>query len=167
MCPSRRISRVAAVLFGIYAVSQVYIAALLRPVGRDVLRLQTTTDPDELRHLMSAWTPAQRAQYRKHLLPDTLHPVLYSSALAAAGRVGHRPDTPRWARLGALAAPALAAGCDWAENALHAQFVSHPGRITMRAARASTLFTRTKWVLAFGTAGALLARAVRHRTSQP
>lgn len=167
MLPPRRASIVAAVLFGIYAVSQVYIAVLLRPLGRDVLRLQVTTDPDELRHLMSDWNPEQRIQYRKHLLPDTLHPVLYSSALAAAGSAGHRPETPRWARLAAFAAPALAAGCDLVENALHAQFVSHPGRITRRAARASTLFTRSKWVLAFGTTGAMLARAVRHRRSQP
>lgn len=76
MSQPRRASRAAAVLFGAYAVSQAYIVVLLRPVGRDVMRLQATVDPDEIRRIMGAWTPEQRRQYRRHLLPDTLHPLL-------------------------------------------------------------------------------------------
>lgn len=163
MLSSRRASKAAAVLFGVYAVSQAYIAVLLRPVGGDALRVQTTRDPDELRRIMSAWSPEQCDRYRRHLLPDTLHPLVYASALAAAGVAGHRPDTPRWVRMGVVAAPVLSAGCDLAENALHARFIRHPDRITRRTARISTRLTRTKWVLAFGTAGALIARTVRNR----
>lgn len=163
----REPARTAAVLFGIYTLSQAYIAALLRPLGRDVLRLQTTGDPEEIQRIMKTWTPEQRAQYRKHLLPDTLHPLLYASALAAAGIAGHESSTPRWVRIVAIAAPASSAACDLAENALHARFVDHPDRTTRAAARASTLFTRTKWVLACGTAVALLARTLRKRRITP
>lgn len=163
MLSTERNSRAVAVLFAVYAASQAHIALLLRPVAADALRLQTTGDPDALRRIIGAWTPVQRRQYRRHLLPDTLHPLLYAAALIAAGRHGHRPGTPRWARFAAVAAPALSAAFDLAENALHARFVAHPHRITRGAARASTLLTRTKWQLALGTAGALLARAVRAR----
>lgn len=165
MAPSRRAARSAAVLFSIYAVSQAYIAVLLCPLGRDVLRLQTTGDPEELQRIMTTWTPRQRAQYRKHLLPDTLHPLLYASALTAAGIAGHKVSTPRWVRIAAIAAPAASAACDLAENALHARFVDQPHRATRSSARASTLFTRTKWVLACGTAVAVLGRALRKRSS--
>lgn len=163
---SRRANKIAAVLFSAYALSQAYIAVLLRTLGRDVLRLQTTAKPENLQRIIESWTPEQAAQYRKHLAPDTLHPLLYGAALIAAARAGHRPSTPRGMRVAAVIAPALAAGCDLAENALHARFIAQPGRITPRHARASTLFTRAKWVLAFGTAGVLLARAVHHRRSR-
>ncbi|WP_150119329.1 hypothetical protein [Enteractinococcus helveticum] len=162
--PTRAV-RTAVALFGAYVVSQAYIAALLRPLGRDVLRVQTTGDPDEFCRIMTGWSPEQRLQYRKHLLPDTLHPLLYASALAAAGIAGHEPSTPRWVRIVAVAAPAASAVCDLSENALHARFVNHPHRVTREAARASTLLTRTKWVLACGTAGALITRTLRKRRS--
>lgn len=150
-------------LFGLYAVSQIYIAVLLRPVGGDALRVQATSDPNELRRIIGAWSPEQCDRYRRHLLPDTLHPLVYASALVAAGVAGHRPDTPRWVRMGVVAAPVLSAVCDLAENALHARFICHPNRITKRAARVSTRLTRIKWVFAFGTAGVLVARTVRNR----
>ncbi|MGO1539868.1 MAG: hypothetical protein ACTHW3_10925 [Leucobacter sp.] len=158
-----RATRSAVALFGIYSISQAYIARLLRPLGRDVLRLQTTCDPDQLRHIVGSWTPEQRAQYRKHLLPDTLHPLLYASALATAAAAGHRASTPRWVRVSTVVAPALSAACDLAENAVHARLLDDPHQVTRTMARASTLFTRTKWILACGTAGALIARTVRNR----
>lgn len=166
MATSKKSARITGMLFGAYAISQAYIATLLRPLGRDVLRLQTTADPDELRQIMAAWTPEQRAQYRKHLLPDTLHPLLYSSALIAAGLVGHRASTPRCVRVAAVAAPALSAGCDLVENGFHAAFITRPDRISQGAARASTLFTRTKWLLALGTAGTLLGRVLHKRRTR-
>lgn len=156
-------ARAAVILFGVYVVSQGWIASLLHPLGRDVLRLQTTGDPEEVQRIMTSWTPEQRAQYRKHLPPDTLHPLIYASALIAAGIAGHAATTPTWARSVAIAAPAASTACDLAENALHARFVNHPGRTTRSAARAATLFTRTKWALALGTAAALLTRSARNR----
>lgn len=167
MATSTRATRTAAVLFGIYAVFQGYIAALLRPLGRDVLRLQASGDSAEIQRIMNKWTPEQRAQYRKHLLPDTLHPLLYASALTAAGIPGHDSSTPRWVRIAAIAAPASSAACDLTENALHARFVDHPNRTTRASARASTLFTRAKWVLACGTAVALLVRTLRKQRITP
>lgn len=160
MTTHTRTSKITVVLFGAYAISQVYIARLLWPLGDDVRRIQTTGDPEELRQIITTWTPEQRAHYRKHLLPDTFHPLLYSSALIAAGQTGHRDSTPRWVRVATVAAPALSAACDLVENGFHAQFINHPDRISPRGARASTVFTRTKWVLALGTAGALLGRAM-------
>lgn len=163
MTPSTHSTRTVGLLFGAYAVSQSYIAALLYPLGLDVLRLQTTGDPDELRHIVSTWTPEQIAQYREHLLPDTLHPFLYGSALAAAGIAGHQPATGRWVRTAAVAAPALAALCDLAENAFHAKFLRHPKQVKRAEARISILFTRTKWILACSSAAALIIRSLRNR----
>lgn len=165
MISAKRALRTAVVLFSAYTVSQAYIATLLHPLGRDVLRVQTTGDPNELQRIMASWTAEQRLQYRKHLLPDMLHPLLYASALAAAGIAGHEPSTPRWVRIVAIATPVVSAACDLSENALHARFVNQPDRTTRAAARASTVLTRTKWVLACGTTGALIARTLRKRMS--
>lgn len=157
----RRRNRTAWLLAAAFVVSQVNIGRLLRPLGSDVVRLQTTTDPDAFREVMQAWSPEQRAQYQRHLPPDTLHPVLYAAALIAMGR-SLRRDAPAWARVASVLAPAASAACDLIENSYHGRFNADPDGITDHDARRSGRLTRTKWVLALGTAGVIgLHRLVR------
>lgn len=63
----------------------------------------------------------------------------------------------------AVVVPAGSAVGDLSENALHARFVNHPDRATRAAARASTVLTGTKWLLAGGTVAALITRTLRRR----
>lgn len=144
-------ARSATVLLFVYAASQVNIARLLWPLGRDVVRLQSTTDPRVIRDVMGGWSPAQRVQYRRHLLPDSVHPLLYGAMLALAGRAALRPTHSRWIRWTVVAVPTLAGIFDLIENAFHDRFSAEPPVITLRAARLSGVATRIKWILAFGT----------------
>lgn len=155
-----RAAVVARKAFAAYGLSQLLIAILLWPVRRDLPRLQSTTDPAVFRSVMGRWDLHQRNRYLLHLLPDTLHPLLYAVSLTAAARASLSPSDPRWAHAALHMAPAGAALCDLVENAFHARFLSDPGTITRRSARISGTLTRTKWVLALGTATVLLARTI-------
>lgn len=146
-----RAARAATVLLLAYVVSQINIARLLWPLSRDVVRLQSASNPRVIRDVMGAWTPAQRAQYRRHLLPDSVHPLLYGATLALAGRAVLPPSHPQWMRWAVVAAPATSGMCDLVENAFHAQFSAEESDITTRAGLLSTAVTRTKWILAVGT----------------
>lgn len=150
-------------LLALYAVSQANIARLLWPLGTDVIQLQTTTDAVVIRQVVSGWTPAQRQQYRRHLTPDTLHPLLYGALLVAGGRAVSTFSDPTWVRRTLVAAPVAAAVCDLVENAFHARFCARPMAITTRAATLSSIATRIKWVLALGSVSWIVFRARRQQ----
>lgn len=163
MSTNAKSGRVPLVLIAVYAVSQANIARLLWPLGLDVIRLQTTTNPAVIRQVASGWTSAQRAQYRRHLAPDTVHPLLYGAVLIIGGQAVRKPSDPGWLRWVLAAAPITAAACDLIENAFHVRFCTRPDGITTGAATLSGAATRTKWVLALGCAALIAFRVVRPR----
>jgi hypothetical protein len=154
---------VTTALWIVFAVSQVNIARLLQPLGRDVGRLQSTADAKVFREIVGGWTPEQREQYRRHLAPDTVHPFLYAAALIASGRAVRQPFQPRAVTLALIAAPAASAVLDLIENAFHARFTARPEDITPRSAALSGTATRTKWALALGSAAWIGVQAMRNR----
>lgn len=167
MAGSGTAGRAALLLFVSTAVSQWHMSRLLRPVAADMGRLQLTTDPQEMRRIITGWDERQRACYRSHLRPDMLHPFLYGSAFIAAGRAGSTSATPRWLSRLLVLAPVAAAACDLAENAFQLRFTDDPASITDEAATASARFTRAKWVLLLGSAGLLAARALLRDRPRP
>ena len=153
-------------LAGTYAVSQVVIGRLLWPLRRDLLQLQTTTDPAVFRRIIEQWSPTQRARYRQHLIPDTVHPLIYAALLVAAGSGERQSSRSRWVSGATVVAPIASAICDLIENAFHARFTSNPQNITRATAILSGTASRTKWVLALGTATWLGARAIRAKRAR-
>jgi hypothetical protein len=152
----------------IYVVSQVAIAAILRPIGVvEFLRLQClgfrATDYLET---FSRWEQSGcLAAYRTHLWPDDLHWIWYSAFLTSLlARLLQRNGLSARANV-LLLLPWAAGLCDLAENCFQHFFLAVPGwgAIVDPLPLISTLASILKWLLVFSCLCIIAALAVRTR----
>jgi hypothetical protein len=136
-------------LFGLlYAASQLAIAVVVRPLGGDPLRVQTTLDAEAVRAIFDRWDRAGlTAVYARHYRYDMIHPLWYGVFLAAllARALRARAAPARWNAL--LLLPFAAALCDVVENVVHLSFLADRAHITAGRVLLGNGAALLKWTL--------------------
>ena len=138
---------------------QTFMGYLLRDVGTQLISLQLTVDAEAFQAILSAWTPAQWAQYQGHFLPDFFYPLAYGAVLAGLmakmmdrHRLGHRWQWVLWL-------PAVAVLADYCENSLHLIMSNQGLLIAPEWVPIAFGFALLKWILLAGVIlGLLVAR---------
>ena len=144
-------TRVIAVLAGLYLVNQLIIITIVSPLGHDMLGLQTTLSQETFRSILQSWERSGlMAVYLRHFYPDFPHPVIYSlllSALLSRGIV----MTGNGRGLRYLVLLPFAAGLlHIIENFIHLYLIADPARIGRGIVIFSGICTNAKWTLGFG-----------------
>lgn len=151
------------VIFGIvYAISQAMIIRIVRPLGSDVLKIQTTLSSATFIRILHEWRAAGLVPvYMHHFDFDFVHPLWYGLLLAAllaktfnANRVPARFDA-------LLFVPFVAAALDLVENVFHVAFITHESLIRPGLVVMSGIASNTKWALAGLCVLAVIALAIR------
>jgi hypothetical protein len=132
----------------IYAASQIAIAVVVRPLGSDPLRVQTTLDAAGVRAIFARWdaaglTPIYAAHYRYDMIHPLWYGVLLAALLATAFRA--RAVPARWDVL--LLLPFAAALCDVVENLVHLSFLADRTSITPGRVLVGNGAALLKWAL--------------------
>lgn len=155
--------RLALILGAVYLANQVLIASVLGKYGHDLLRLQTTFDPELFRQIISQWGEPGLAAFRAHFYPDSIHPFIYALFLASAwAALTRREDAPpSGVTLAVFALPLAAGFCDLLENCLHILVLQDIAHIPSYMVTAGALAANTKWLLAGVSILAVLAAYAR------
>ncbi|MBF0452369.1 MAG: SRPBCC domain-containing protein [Candidatus Magnetomorum sp.] len=142
-------ARVVFTLGATYVINQLLIIVILGEYGQDLLRLQTTFDPELFRRILSEWEGAGFAAYKKHFYPDCMHPLIYSFFLASAWAFFTRREGayPSPGVMVMFVLPFVAGFCDLVENALHLLMISDLEHIPTYMVKAGALVANTKWLL--------------------
>jgi hypothetical protein len=155
-------------IFGaIYGVSQTLIAITVRALGIDMLRVQTTLDPEVVRAIFAHWDAAGSiGDYAAHYRYDMIHPLWYGTLLAAMLAKGFEDNEVSASWDAFLLLPFVAALCDVGENIVHLSFLADRNAITATNVLIGNGAALTKWALSglslFVAIVLGIARARRH-----
>ena len=136
----------------LFVVSQANIARLLGPAAPKVLAVQTAWSEKRYRKILASMDETEIARFRRHYLPDFVHPAIYAIALRAGARslAAKTPLSPAITTALAVAPVASAAG-DYIENIVGLILVDNREQISDTVVRATTVVSTAKWVLAIGS----------------
>ena len=141
-----------------YLVSQMIIARILEPIGRETfLKLQLCFSEPFYLDTFRAWeATGQMAAYRAHFFMDAFHPVWYTLFLISllGWVLNSRGLSDRWNWM--LILPIAAGLSDELENLMQGFFLSGIG-ITQPLVILSSMFSLAKWTLAFISLGLFFA----------
>jgi len=136
-------------IFGaLYVASQATIAVIVHPLGADFLAVQTTLSVDHVREIFERWqTAGLLGTYAAHYRFDMIHPLWYSTLLAALVAKGLEATRAPAARSLLLCVPFAAGACDVIENLVHRSFLADRANITQAAVWLGNGAALTKWSL--------------------
>ncbi len=160
--------RILALFTALFVVSQATLAVIVQPLGADMLRVQTTLSATHVQAIFARWDAAGLLpRYAFHYRVDMIHPLWYSTMLAAGlakGFAAHAVPA-RWNFL--LLVPFIAGACDIAENLVHLTFLADRANITPVAVLLGNGAALMKWALAAVSVIAVAFLAIRARLAPP
>lgn len=148
----------------VYFASQALIGVTVHPLGPDMLAVQTTLSADEVHAIFARWEAAGLLPvYESHYRYDMIHPLWYGVFLAAMLAKGFNANGVPARYNALLLLPFVAAGGDVVENFLHLGYLADRASITPAHVLVSNGAACLKWLIAIGSACAVIALALRAR----
>lgn len=142
----------------IYFVSQIAIGLIVRPLGVDMLLVQTSLSAQHVRAIFAKWDAAGLiGTYVAHFRLDVIHPFWYAMFLAGVLAKGMNATGAPARCNGLVVLPFVAGACDMLENVVHLRFLTDRADITQSAVLVGNGAALVKWsVLAVSVLAAIV-----------